>query len=323
MEKTAFIHIGMPKTGSTGLQETLSTNREQLKAQGIMYPGNGRTHTALCAEYHPKKFDCQAFKNRTQADVEADLKKIIDDISVCESDVILSSEFFSELRPHGIQALSKRLSKIGFNSVFVCFVRHPVNAAVSSSQQAIKMGAKTLQDVISAPPYVSEKARLTRFVEAVGKDRIILTDFVDAQKEGVTKLFFGRINRPRAINGIEEIRSNEGLSMDGAILADFYTSHVRKRGFVPFPKRLIWKVGSDKFNLPEATLNKVREETQADVDWVAVEFGTRLVEKVIKSAFRDKLSTSALVKSTYASIAFKMKRLKNRIFGNPARPKSK
>lgn len=35
---TIYLHIGMPKTGSTSLQKFLFTNREKLLRQGYLYP---------------------------------------------------------------------------------------------------------------------------------------------------------------------------------------------------------------------------------------------------------------------------------------------
>lgn len=35
---TCYVHIGLPKTGTTSIQEFLFANHAQLKQQGYLYP---------------------------------------------------------------------------------------------------------------------------------------------------------------------------------------------------------------------------------------------------------------------------------------------
>src|SRR5690606_33106823 len=37
-KKKVILHIGLPKTGSTALQQALYQNREELLRQGVLYP---------------------------------------------------------------------------------------------------------------------------------------------------------------------------------------------------------------------------------------------------------------------------------------------
>ena len=42
MARRVFVHIGLPKAGSTFLQTTMWQNRRPLRAQGFLYPGSKR-----------------------------------------------------------------------------------------------------------------------------------------------------------------------------------------------------------------------------------------------------------------------------------------
>ena len=42
MAQRVYLHIGLPKTGTTFLQTTMWHNRPQLEQQGFLYPGNKR-----------------------------------------------------------------------------------------------------------------------------------------------------------------------------------------------------------------------------------------------------------------------------------------
>ncbi|MFA5268683.1 MAG: sulfotransferase domain-containing protein [Methanoregula sp.] len=50
MEKTLYIHIGGPKTGTTTLQDFFSRNRQVLRDRGFFYPGSGLNHLGICRE---------------------------------------------------------------------------------------------------------------------------------------------------------------------------------------------------------------------------------------------------------------------------------
>ena len=42
MARRVYVHVGLPKTGTTFLQTTMWHNRAQLAAQGFLYPGEKR-----------------------------------------------------------------------------------------------------------------------------------------------------------------------------------------------------------------------------------------------------------------------------------------
>lgn len=99
-KKTSLIlHIGMPKTGTTAIQEFLAYNRGQLLKQKILYPECGipvNQHTALVKSIALQHFDWAHFnKVIDQFDPE---KYVIDVLRNCQGSrcnkVIISSEFF-------------------------------------------------------------------------------------------------------------------------------------------------------------------------------------------------------------------------------------
>jgi hypothetical protein len=99
MKKTIFIHIGAHKTGTSALQLFLSRNREILKENGCLYPGNTIAHHNIVQEFrqHPLEDILSARSNATarcfQEIGESTAQKII-----------LSSENFENL-DHQIDTL--------------------------------------------------------------------------------------------------------------------------------------------------------------------------------------------------------------------------
>ncbi len=98
-EPSLILHIGMPKTGSTVLQNFLAHNRERLQQQKMLYPECGVricNHTALVKSIGAPLFDWAHFNQHIpQFDPATYLNDILKQCRTqrCH-DVILSSEFF-------------------------------------------------------------------------------------------------------------------------------------------------------------------------------------------------------------------------------------
>ncbi len=55
---TVYLHIGIPKTGTTSIQSFLFNNRDQLLEAGILYPLTRRSEQCLTGAYgHHKLSD--------------------------------------------------------------------------------------------------------------------------------------------------------------------------------------------------------------------------------------------------------------------------
>jgi len=91
MKKTVYIHIGVHKTGTSTIQNLLSNNRDVLKEQGIIYPGNKSAHHDMAKEFRTLPLE-QILKKNSRS--QAYLREIIE--SPAEKS-ILSSEVFETL----------------------------------------------------------------------------------------------------------------------------------------------------------------------------------------------------------------------------------
>ncbi len=132
-EKMLYIHIGMPKTGSSAIQAFLALNFNKLKSKGVLFP-------------NPPQFE-QAFQ--TSGGNVRSLKKLFsnNDIntvkdlvaSLCTGNahtIILSSEaLFHSLRNHP----DRFFEVFGrYNFRIICYVRRQDDLIASSYNQSIK-----------------------------------------------------------------------------------------------------------------------------------------------------------------------------------------
>ncbi len=95
------LHIGMNKTGSTSLQNTLHKNRDPLLRAGILYPLAGRGHIGTSAIFHYEMSRILGFANapadpaKNAAESAALKAGLAAEISDTKPDtLILSSEYF-------------------------------------------------------------------------------------------------------------------------------------------------------------------------------------------------------------------------------------
>lgn len=145
-----ILHIGMPKSGTTALQQTLRANRKLLLKHGVIYPAGGSlpaNHNILVAPFLspgklPRIFQ-QVYKDKPEQRLE-DVRQVIQ--AVVEQarqknahTVILSGEMlFKTLTQENVDRLRAMLLSIGERITVVAYVRHPANFYLSMAQQAIK-----------------------------------------------------------------------------------------------------------------------------------------------------------------------------------------
>lgn len=88
--RRVFLHIGLPKTGTTYLQDILWSNRERLAADGVLLPGFGhREHlwAALDLQERPRLA-------RRHERAPGAWQRLVDQATAQGSDVLITHEFF-------------------------------------------------------------------------------------------------------------------------------------------------------------------------------------------------------------------------------------
>lgn len=295
MVKRAFIHVGMPKTGTSAIQSALVEHREVLAAHGLNHPDTPHcNHPALIARFHPAgtKHWYLESSGIHAADALALSGEMWRQITATNSDVILSCEYLYDLGS-GTAAMARAFEEAGFVPIFICYVRHPVDSAISASQQQVKIGAITLEQALYKPDWHNAKASLSPFVDAGAN--LVVRDFGEARERGVTHDLFLAIGHESLAEAIPRQEVNVSLTMEGAILADLHTAYSQEYGNEPFPRDLVFKVGRSKFALPETAKASVREACRDELNWLSETFGLELREAPWTTGAHTRLSSSTVM----------------------------
>lgn len=146
-----FLHTGYIKTGSSAIQVALAALRDQLSANGILYPrgfegtgadaergrissGNGMALAPLLnGGKSPMPFDkaaVMAWLRRTIAEAEG-------------RDLVFSSELMRLVQPEGVEQLCGFFAEQGCKPVVIMYVRHMLDQALATYMQVLKMGTVT------------------------------------------------------------------------------------------------------------------------------------------------------------------------------------
>ncbi len=91
MARRVFLHVGLPKTGTTYLQTMMWHNRSRLRDQGFLYPGSIRMD-------HYRAWQDVRLGPRTGRATGA-WERLREEIDAWDGDALLSHEFFSMATP--------------------------------------------------------------------------------------------------------------------------------------------------------------------------------------------------------------------------------
>jgi hypothetical protein len=217
----AIFHVGMPKTGTTSIQNAMFDYDD------------GQVFYARLGEINHSRFICTAFQTnftayhywrKRGAPVEEIKKRrrqfkrlIAEQMESREGGtIILSGEDMGMMDPDGVQALTGFTLKRARKIRGLCYVREPADYASSVFQQMCKAGLAHIPDKLN-PRY---RYRLEKFEEAFGKGNLVVRDFRRTElKDGcVVADFCSVLGIDRLQPG--ESRENESMSA-GALKALF------------------------------------------------------------------------------------------------------
>ena len=164
-----WLHIGIPKTGTTAFQSFCILHEDKLARQKILYPQTGRLGVA----HHKLAWAITEVGPEIDRAIYADLKAEI--LSSGATDVIISSEVFF-VTPN-LKVLSALLSD--FDVRILAFLRHQLVWYPAMYQQYIKQNEYRLHDkleqsaVMDVPyAHLDYHKQISMWAEGFGKDSI-------------------------------------------------------------------------------------------------------------------------------------------------------
>ena len=277
--KEVILHIGMSKTGTTSIQDSLhGIDRDGFRTVSF----KEKNHSVpLYTMFSKKRYDYHIWKKQGFSNDQIDKKrdeytKIFQEDLADESVnvFLISGEGISGLSEDEQQTLCCFLKEKKFKVKIIYVVRDPFAWAVSANQQHAKGGAKAISKV--KPLY---KKRIQGFIKECGQENILVYRYEDLIKKGLIKSFSEIIG----VKLEEKAPLNKSMTSEAlALLYVFNNIKVSTKGTkVRFQARqAIVKAlmnffsksnGFGKINLEQ--LNLVHDSVEKDLVWLEECFG--------------------------------------------------
>jgi hypothetical protein len=145
MPKRVYLHIGLPKTGTTAVQEMLWLNRDALTAAGVCYPGYLHTaHFLAAIDLQPQRYG-----DWLEPLSEGAWDRLAEHARSWPGTSVISCELLASATPEQVE---RALASLDFAEVHVvCTARDLARQIPSVWQENVKTGqTTTLPDLCAA-----------------------------------------------------------------------------------------------------------------------------------------------------------------------------
>lgn len=164
MAERVYLHVGLPKTGTTYLQSVLWANRRALRDQGLTLPGRSRRQhmwaSVVVREHHRLELSSER--------VQTSWEELVADVDRAEGTALISHEFFGGATPEQAGAALAAFAE-GTEAHVVLTARDVLTIVTSYWQEYVKHGFDVPLDEFppTDPDVVNEWSWPTIDLEAV------------------------------------------------------------------------------------------------------------------------------------------------------------
>jgi hypothetical protein len=140
--RRVFLHVGLPKTGTTYLQQVVWANRDRLRSDGLLLPGFGhREHLWAALDLQERPRLGRRHKNAPGA-----WQRLVDEASSHDGDVLLTHEFLCGASAE--QAARAVASFPGAEVHLVVTARDAASVVSAGWQESVKNGGTVDLDAV-------------------------------------------------------------------------------------------------------------------------------------------------------------------------------
>lgn len=302
MKRTAIIHIGLHKTGSTAIQSFLAENKPALAKHGWFYPEfeiKGKTYEnhsiplyfQYCSPAEMDRFWIKrywALPEKDLADIQASLQEQFQALTA-HPRVIFSGEVMSE---HSAEDQQKLLhfARANWDEVRVfCYYRNPYDFLTSNLSEKIKGGDGSLEQGLQDLRELSQAKRIQRAMEVYGDALEHYSYDLELEKYGSSYRGF---MEHLGLWGLEEWRipskGRQNITPDDCSIRFMghrnthfpLNEHGARSKGVMYPRLPL--VSLKKFNLRPEEFEKVKASVQAESDALNALLGTNYDGKPLR-----------------------------------------
>jgi hypothetical protein len=145
MSSTVYLHIGLPKTGTTYLQTVMWADRERMRAQGVLLPGRERRDHLWTTRIIREDPHLDTYDER----VRESWGVLREEIAAWDGTALISHEFFAGAAPEQAAGMVAELAPADVHLVVTA--REPVGLYSGGWQESLKnRDARTMAEFAEA-----------------------------------------------------------------------------------------------------------------------------------------------------------------------------
>ncbi|OGA47271.1 MAG: hypothetical protein A3G24_09155 [Betaproteobacteria bacterium RIFCSPLOWO2_12_FULL_62_13] len=287
--KRCIIHIGMHKTGSTSIQESL----RGFSDARFLYPElrSAANHSLAIYSLFATRGDRHHLHRASGRDaaavraynrvIESDLEEAIR--AAQGRTLLISGEDISVLPKVDLLKLREYFQPHFDELVIVGYVRPPAGFLASGFQQRVKGGSVARFNVEQV--YHNYKNRFVKFDDVFGRENVHLWKFDPKTFPGgcVVQDFCSRLDISFPAKRI--VRLNESLSRQAVALLYAYRKLAPEHGFRAMKGAethrlgaVLAEAGNDRFRFSPDVTRPILEKHRADIEWMEGRLGQSLYE---------------------------------------------
>lgn len=284
------LNIGMHKTGTSAIQQTLSNyDQDGVRYLEIGHPNHSGLYSTLFMR-EPWKYHAHKKNERSEAQVQAirskfqiRLKEVLEKFSKDNITTVLSSA--EDIVLMDMEALTNLRNWCEQNferTTLVGYARPPISFLTSAIQQRVAGGVNW--NFNSLYPYY--RKLFEKFDLVFGRDRVKLRRFHSSSlyKSDIVCDYLAFADVEFSPSSVK--RENQSRSLQAT--ATLHAQRALGRGWENYPGSPIHnrilvdrlkKLGSDKIIIDEAVAKKFTEAHKQDLDWISERIGEDIYEK--------------------------------------------
>lgn len=113
--KTVFLHVGLPKSGTSYIQKALTANKRQLRRRGLLFPGKGWVDQVRAVR---DVRGMGATRPGPRGNVQGSWRRLVKEISAWPTDAIISMEWLAAAGPEQIRTIVEDLQPARVEVIF-------------------------------------------------------------------------------------------------------------------------------------------------------------------------------------------------------------
>ncbi len=288
MGRRVILHIGMHKTGTTSLQQTLGNSRHILEKFNVYYPSikpfNHSANFPPVVMSNPLKFEI--FKQRGIYCEDHAVKESnrlrdlwVEEFKSCKlGNFIISGEELSKMHEEDVRNMDKFLKRYFDDIIVIIYVREPSSFIPSVISEFVKHGGKRIISENYTSHFPFYKVRIQKYINTFGNNKVIVRSFNKNhfKNNDLFDDFFAALNIKCDTNLLRRVTVNQSLSRDAVMFLLEYNNKFPRykdgeinieRG-LPFRLNIFYeivkKVEGEKFalriNYSDLDAKKINEE---------------------------------------------------------------